>query len=59
MLAFLVDKLGADKVMMGTDHPRGEAEDDPVGFVDGTRRLAAANKRRIMGDHAAALFGLA
>ena len=57
-LAYLVKRVGAGKVMMGTDYPRGEVEEDPVGFVSRTRDLSADTKARIMSTNAAKLFGI-
>lgn len=59
MLAFLVKKVGAGQVMMGTDYPRGEVELDPVGFVGKTRELSKEVKERIMSRNAAKLFRIA
>ena len=58
-LAYLVKRVGADRVMMGTDYPRGEVEEDPVGFVSRTRDLSAEQRARIMSGNAAKLFGIA
>lgn len=58
MLEMLVRRVGPGKVMMGTDYPRGEVEEDPVGFVTRTKGIGAEDKRRIMSDNAAKLFGL-
>ena len=52
MLEFLAAKVGVDKVMMGTDYPVFMGEDDPVGFVNGTK-LTKADKRKILGGNAA------
>lgn len=59
MLAFLVRKVGAGRIMMGTDYPRGEIERDPVGFVTRTRGISSAAKTRIMSQNAARLFNIA
>jgi aminocarboxymuconate-semialdehyde decarboxylase len=57
MLSRLVHKVGADRIMMGSDYPRGEIETDPVGFVS-TAGLAAEDRDRILGGNAMALFGI-
>ena len=57
MLPVLVERAGIDKVMMGSDYPRGEIEHDPVGFVTGAD-LAAGDKDRILSANAQALFGI-
>jgi predicted TIM-barrel fold metal-dependent hydrolase len=45
--------------MMGTDYPRGEVEQDPVGFVTRTRGISKESKDRIMSRNAARLFNIA
>jgi aminocarboxymuconate-semialdehyde decarboxylase len=57
-LEHLVDRVGADKIMMGTDYPVPSADWHPVEFIKGTKRIAAADKTRIMGPNAAKLFGI-
>ena len=42
--------------MMGTDYPRGEIEEDPIGFVNRSKDLSRKSKDRIMGLNAAKLF---
>jgi len=58
MLAYLVKKVGDRHIMMGTDYPRGEVEEDPVGFVTRTRGISKETKDRIMSLNAARLFGI-
>jgi len=55
LLRFLVHKVGASRVVMGSDYPIGEG--DPVDFVR-KARLSAAAEERILGKNAAALLGL-
>ena len=55
MLRRLVHKVGADRIMMGSDHPRGEIETDPVGFVS-TAGLSDQDRDKILGRNALALF---
>jgi aminocarboxymuconate-semialdehyde decarboxylase len=57
MLARLVAKVGADRIMMGSDYPRGEIETDPVGFVT-TAGLSPDNRERILSHNAMELFGI-
>jgi predicted TIM-barrel fold metal-dependent hydrolase len=59
MLAYLVKKVGDRQIMMGTDYPRGEVEEDPVGFVSRTRGISKESKDRIMSQNAARLFKIA
>lgn len=56
MLEFLVRKVGASRIVLGSDYPVGEP--DPVGFIRRARRLSAAEKEDILGRTAAKLLGL-
>lgn len=58
MLPLLIKKAGDRRIMMGTDYPRGEIENDPVGFVSKTRGISKESKDRIMSKNAAKLFGV-
>ena len=55
MLSRLVSVAGPDRVMMGTDYPRGETEEDPVGFVS-SANLGAAEFDQIATLNALKLF---
>jgi aminocarboxymuconate-semialdehyde decarboxylase len=56
VLAHLVDKVGADRVVLGSDYPVGEVK--PVEFVCETESLSAAQKDQIVRGNGAALLGL-
>ena len=56
MLEFLVRKVGAARIVMGSDYPSGE--EDPVGFVRRAKKLSADEKEDILGRNAAKLLGL-
>jgi len=56
MLRNLIDKYGADQVVLGTDYPFDMGEEDPVGFINGVPGLSSAEKKRIMGGNAARLL---
>ncbi|WP_161141833.1 amidohydrolase family protein [Propylenella binzhouense] len=58
MMPRLIRQAGADRIVMGTDYPRGEVEEDPVGFIGGLAGVSAADKLRMMSTNAQALFGL-
>ena len=51
----LLERVGADRLVMGSDYPVGEK--DPVGFVErcGVRRPSS---RMICGGNAARLLGI-
>ena len=56
MLAHLVERFGADHVLLGTDYPYDMGVENPVEFIGGTPRLSVADKNRIMGGNAARLL---
>jgi len=56
-LRFLIDKVGADRVMIGTDAPFDMAEDDPLGMIDAVRELTVEQRERIFGLNALELMG--
>jgi aminocarboxymuconate-semialdehyde decarboxylase len=57
VLQHLVDKVGADRVLLGSDYPVGETK--PIEFVTDTETLSTAQKERILSTNAATLLGLA
>jgi aminocarboxymuconate-semialdehyde decarboxylase len=57
VLKHLVDKVGADRVLLGSDYPVGETK--PIEFVTDTEALSTAQKERILSTNAATLLGLA
>ncbi len=56
VLEALVKRVGADRVVLGSDYPVGEPK--PVAFVESCA-LTAAEKERIVGRNAARVFGIA
>ena len=58
-LRFLVQVVGADRVLTGTDYPYAlMADEDPVGTVRRIPGLKPAARAKILGGNAARLFGL-
>ena len=57
-LRYLVDLVGADHILIGSDYPFDMGPADPVGEVTGNAYLSAQEQRQITGATAAALFGL-
>lgn len=57
-IAYLVERYGADHVLLGTDHPFDMGEPDPVGLVDRVPGLGDADREKIVGGNAARLLGL-
>jgi aminocarboxymuconate-semialdehyde decarboxylase len=56
VLQHLVDKVGADRVLLGSDYPVGETK--PVEFVTETATLSDAQKQQIVRTNAMAWLGL-
>lgn len=56
-LRFLIDCAGAEKVVLGSDHPFPIGDDKPVKIVEETP-LTASERRMILGATAVRLFGL-
>jgi len=56
VLAALVSRVGADRVVMGSDYPVGES--DPIGFVENCPGISKSEAAMITGGTAAALLGL-
>jgi aminocarboxymuconate-semialdehyde decarboxylase len=57
-LRHLVEVVGADRVMLGTDYPFDMGDTDPVALVDATEGLSDDDRVAIKGGTAAALFGV-
>lgn len=57
-LEFLVDTVGADKVVVGSDYPFDMGPAEPVRFVEGTAGISQADKKKILGENAAKLLKL-
>jgi aminocarboxymuconate-semialdehyde decarboxylase len=56
VLQHLIDKVGADRVLLGSDYPVGENK--PIEFVTETVTLSSAQKDKIVRTNAATLLGL-
>jgi aminocarboxymuconate-semialdehyde decarboxylase len=57
VLRFLIDSLGADRVLVGTDYPFEMGDDDPVALVDAVPGLEASQREAILTGNAHRLFG--
>jgi aminocarboxymuconate-semialdehyde decarboxylase len=58
MLTALVQRFGADHVLLGTDYPYDMGEDDPVGLVGQVPGLTGADRAAMLGGNAARLLRL-
>jgi aminocarboxymuconate-semialdehyde decarboxylase len=57
-LEYLVREYGADHLLVGTDYPADMGEVDPIGFIESSPGLTAADRAAILGGNAARLLGL-
>jgi predicted TIM-barrel fold metal-dependent hydrolase len=55
----LIDLLGADRVLFGSDYPHPEGMSDPITFVDDLAFLPKEEQAKIMGGNLATLMGIA
>lgn len=56
-LRFLVERVGAERVLLGSDYPFPMGDPDPCGTVNASE-LTGADARAIMSGNAARVFGL-
>jgi aminocarboxymuconate-semialdehyde decarboxylase len=56
MLKQLIDRYGAERVMLGTDYPYDMGEDDPRGLIAGVAKLKKADRQLIEGGNAMKLL---
>ena len=54
VLAALVDRVGADRLVIGSDYPVGDP--DPLGFIDRCDRLSPEARRLVKGGTAQTLL---
>lgn len=56
-LRFLIDAVGIDRVVLGTDYPAPMFLDDPVNWVNGLSELSESEKAAILRDNPARVVG--
>jgi aminocarboxymuconate-semialdehyde decarboxylase len=56
MLRRLIDRFGADHVVLGTDYPYDMGDEDPLGMVAQVKRLPRADRDLVVGGNAAKLL---
>ena len=59
MLQHLIERFGADHVLLGTDYPYDMGVEDPLGFISKVSSLSSKEKQDICGGNAARLLGIA
>ena len=57
-LKYLVDRVGADRVMLGDDFPFDMGFDIPVEWINQLGYLNVFEKRRILGENAQEVLGV-
>jgi aminocarboxymuconate-semialdehyde decarboxylase len=57
-LRHLVEVVGVDHVLLGTDFPFDMSETDPLGLIEATEGLGDADRAAISGGNAARLYGI-
>jgi aminocarboxymuconate-semialdehyde decarboxylase len=57
-LRFLINKVGSDRVMLGTDYPAPMFLEDPVEWINSLDSLSDAEKQQILSGNATAMLGL-
>ena len=56
MLKRLIERFGADHVMLGTDYPYDMGEEDPRGLIKAVKRLSKADRELVEGINAVKLL---
>jgi aminocarboxymuconate-semialdehyde decarboxylase len=56
-LRHLIDRVGAGRVVLGTDHPFDMGLDDPLGLLDAVPGLTPEERDAVVGDNAERLLG--
>ncbi|HET9258852.1 MAG TPA: amidohydrolase family protein [Acidimicrobiia bacterium] len=57
VLRFLIDSIGANQILLGTDYPFEMGDDDPVGLVDSVAGITAAEREAILTGNVERLLG--
>jgi aminocarboxymuconate-semialdehyde decarboxylase len=56
MLRRLIDRFGADHVVLGTDYPYDMGEENPLGLIAQVKKLSKADRELVQGGNAARLL---
>jgi aminocarboxymuconate-semialdehyde decarboxylase len=55
-LRYLIESVGSDHVLLGSDYPFDMADPDPVSTVNGLESISSTEKRNVLGENAAKLL---
>jgi aminocarboxymuconate-semialdehyde decarboxylase len=58
MLGHLIERFGADHVLLGTDYPYDMGVEDPLGFLSKVPGISSSERQKIAGLNAARLLGI-
>lgn len=56
MLRFLVDTIGSDRIVIGTDYPADMGLSDPISWLEGMSWLSESDRAAIVGGNASVLL---
>jgi aminocarboxymuconate-semialdehyde decarboxylase len=57
-LRYLIDTVGVDRVVLGSDYPAPMFLNDPVRWVEGLPELSSVEKEAILRDNPTRMLGL-
>lgn len=57
VLRFLIDTMGADRVLMGTDYPFEMGDDNPLALIDSVPGIQPAEREAILSGNVRSLIG--
>lgn len=57
-LRFLIDAVGIDRVVLGTDYPAPMVQEDPVNWLEGMAGISEAERTAILSTNPARMLGL-
>jgi aminocarboxymuconate-semialdehyde decarboxylase len=57
-LRFLIDSVGIDRVVLGTDYPAPMVQEDPVGWLEKMSGISESERTAILATNPARMLGL-
>ncbi len=57
-LTYLIESVGSDHVLLGSDYPYDMADFRPVSSVESLKNISIAEKKKVLGENATKLLGL-